>query len=236
MTWPTLNSFASHLSMMTLRPPMPPAALHHLLNPSAVSKNSCSRPGAAAAPGSAVTPIRMVVLVRPRVVGPEGLPGPQMALSDPKSPAAAAVAVGAALDAPLDGVPDEPPLERPHAESERASTAPMATGVATEARGPRRPVSRADARRVGRRGICNLQIRRETDETHACAWSVIADNLVAWITPYDAAHTVRDQFVTQFQSWPSAGSNSRTAFSDGESGHRSADHLRVNPDCVPCFR
>lgn len=102
-----------------------------------------------------MTPIRMVVLVKPRVVGPEGLPGPQMPLSVPKSPAAAAEAVGAALDPPVEEVPGPVGvlLERPHAESVRASTAPIATGVATEARGPRRPVKRADARRVERRRI-----------------------------------------------------------------------------------
>src|SRR6185312_11406684 len=99
--WPTLKSFASHLSTTILRPLMPPAALHHLEKASAVSKNSCSRPGAAAAPGSPVVPMRMVESVTPLAVAPLALPGPQMPLSVPKSPLpGAAAAEDAAVDDP----------------------------------------------------------------------------------------------------------------------------------------
>src|SRR5947209_4448760 len=130
--WPTLKSFASHLSTTILRPLMPPAALHHLLNASAVSKNSCSRPGAADEPGSAVVPIRMVLSVMPLAVAPFALPGPQMPLSVPKSPlpadavalAGALEEVAALLDVPSDGVLDE----RPHAAvSPRAAAATSTT-------------------------------------------------------------------------------------------------------------
>src|SRR5258708_3871370 len=82
----TLKSLASHLSRMILRPLMPPAALHQLLKATPASKNSCSNPGAAAAPGSAVTPMRMPVSVTPRPEAPVALPGPQIALRVPKSP------------------------------------------------------------------------------------------------------------------------------------------------------
>ena len=133
MTWPTLKSLASSLSTTILRPLMPPAALHHLLNPSAVSKNSCSRPGAAAAPGSAVTPMWISVSVTPRAVAPDALPEPQTAFSEPKSPGAA---LGAAdvdvleAGALLVPVPVGVLLERPQADTPSATAMTTAEPVA----------------------------------------------------------------------------------------------------------
>ena len=119
---------------------MPPAALHHLVNASATSKNSCSRPGAAAAPGSAIVPIWIELEVRPRPLPPVAWPGPQMAFSDPKSPAAEALGVllaeavllwtGAGL------TPVGTLLDRPHAPTSATRVVAPATATRRVLRPP----------------------------------------------------------------------------------------------------
>jgi hypothetical protein len=75
--------------------------------------------------------MRISVLVRPRAVGPLGVPGPQMAFSVPKSPGpAAAEAEALVAGALLDGVLD-PPLEeeRPQPAVTSPSTAAALTAA-----------------------------------------------------------------------------------------------------------
>src|SRR5689334_15585028 len=83
----TSVSFESHLSSVSLRPLMPPAALHHWTNAVALSNSSWLRPGWTVAPGSDIVPTRIEVSVTPLSVAPFALPGPQTSFIVPKSPA-----------------------------------------------------------------------------------------------------------------------------------------------------
>ena len=89
----TLNRAESCWFTTILRPLMPPAALHHLLNTSAVSNSSWSRPGRPAKPGSAKVPTLISVGVTPCAVDPAASPFWQTSLRVPKSPDAGAAAV-----------------------------------------------------------------------------------------------------------------------------------------------
>src|SRR5579883_652755 len=80
----TSNSFESCRVRLSLRPRIPPASLHHLVNAVAVSNSSWSRPGATAAPGSAIVPTAIDVSVTPWAVAPLAVPGPQTSLRVPK--------------------------------------------------------------------------------------------------------------------------------------------------------
>src|SRR5579864_4937595 len=95
----TLNRAASRLSRVILRPRIPPAALHQSTNAWDSWNSSMSSPGTAVFPGSDIVAARISVSVTPLSVAPEALPGPQTALSVPKSPGpgpAAVVVVAAA--------------------------------------------------------------------------------------------------------------------------------------------
>ncbi len=91
---------------------MPPAALHQSTNACDSWNISMLRPGTAVLPGSDMVAARISVSVTPLSVAPEAVPGPQTALSVPKSPgpgpaavvvvAAAAAVVGAAVDGELE--------------------------------------------------------------------------------------------------------------------------------------
>src|SRR4051812_35435931 len=132
---PTLNSLASILSTTILRPLMPPAALHHLVNTSATSKNSWPRPGVTVEPGSASTPMRIVFPLSPRADPPEAEPGAQTLFTEPKSPVAAAL-VELVAGAELLLVPPDPTSRsvaaRPHPDATTPTTASDA--IATAAR------------------------------------------------------------------------------------------------------
>ena len=82
-------SLESHLCSVSLRPRIPPAALHQPTKASALSKSSWSRPGRAVAPGSAIVPTEIVLSVTPCAVAVFALPGPHTPLRVPKSPDAA---------------------------------------------------------------------------------------------------------------------------------------------------
>jgi hypothetical protein len=78
----------------------------------------------------------MVVLLMPRPLPPVAVPGPQIALRSPKSPAALVLALADAVPvgALLGGVEEEDP-DRPHAA--KASNVVAATAETTTARGRR---------------------------------------------------------------------------------------------------
>ena len=136
MTWPTLKSFASHLSTTILRPLMPPAALHHLLKAVGGVEELLLEAGAAAAPGSAVTPMWIVGAGDAAAGGTRRGPGPQTAFSVPKSPGPAAE-LELLAEAPVDGpllVLPLGELERPHADTS-ASAMRNADAAAPTARG-----------------------------------------------------------------------------------------------------
>src|SRR5690242_10871813 len=87
MRAPESKSLASCLLTLSVRPLMPPAALHHFTNASATWKNSISRPGTIVLPASDMVPRVIVLPLIPRPEPPVPLPGPQMPFSVPKSPA-----------------------------------------------------------------------------------------------------------------------------------------------------
>jgi hypothetical protein len=78
----------------------------------------------------------MVVLLMPRPLPPVAVPGPQIALRSPKSPAALVLALAEAdpVGALLGGFEEEDP-DRPHAA--KASNVVAATAETTTARGRR---------------------------------------------------------------------------------------------------
>jgi hypothetical protein len=85
-----------------------------------------------------MVPTLMVVLLMPRPLPPVAVPGPQIALRLPKSPAALVLALALADDDPvgplLGGFEEEDP-DRPHAA--KASNVVAATAETTTARGRR---------------------------------------------------------------------------------------------------
>src|SRR5690349_8278032 len=89
----TFVSAASRLCRTSLRPRIPPAALHHPTKASAESNNSWLRPGTAVLPGSDMVATLIVVSVTPGSVAPFAVPAPQTAFNVPKSPGAAASVV-----------------------------------------------------------------------------------------------------------------------------------------------
>src|SRR5579862_4679606 len=89
----TLNRAASRLSRTILRPRMPPAALHQSTKAWDSWNSSMSRPGTAVLPGSDMVAARISVSVTPLSVAPDAFPGPQTALSVPKSPGPGPAAV-----------------------------------------------------------------------------------------------------------------------------------------------
>src|SRR4051794_2292851 len=105
-----------------LRPLMPPAALHHLLNTSAVSKSSWSRPGRPTKPGSANVPTLISVGVTPCAVAPVASPDWQTSFRVPKSPEAGVLGPAGVLVVEEAGPPSE--SLRPQAAS--SSAAPRA--------------------------------------------------------------------------------------------------------------
>src|SRR3984893_5599075 len=112
----TSLSLASHLSTESLRPLIPPAALHHPTKASAVSKSSWSRPGCAEVPGSAIVPTRISPSVTPSAVAPLALPGPHTAFTSPKSPEPIFAAVVVAVP------PFELPPDRLHPAASNTTT------------------------------------------------------------------------------------------------------------------
>src|ERR1700730_2032497 len=99
----TSLSLASHLSTESLRPLIPPAALHHPTK-------------AAEVPGSAIVPTRISPSVTPSAVAPLPLPGPHTAFTSPKSPEPIFAAVVVAVP------PFELPPDRLHPAASNTTT------------------------------------------------------------------------------------------------------------------
>src|ERR1700738_5268873 len=104
----TCNRAASHLCRDSLRPRVPPAALHQSTKVVAESNSSWLSPGATVAPGSDIVPTLIVVSVTPGSVAPLAVPGPHTPLREPKSPLDAEGAGAAGFWDELD------PPDRPH--------------------------------------------------------------------------------------------------------------------------
>src|ERR1019366_9211681 len=78
VTCAALKSAASRLCTTTVRPLMPPAALHHLAKAPAAWKNSTLRPGCTVLPGSEKVAMLMLFDETPRAVELPPLPEPQI--------------------------------------------------------------------------------------------------------------------------------------------------------------
>ncbi len=137
----TSKSLASYLWSTSLRPLMPPAALHQVVKACATSKNSRSRPGAATAPGSAMVPTWISVELTPRTPPPRGFPGPQIPFRSPKSPLAtlAALELPGGAVGPFVGTE----LDRPQAPAVTATRTVTAEIVVRARRVVRGPVMSA---------------------------------------------------------------------------------------------